>query len=85
MVSFKPGFIRQFNKLEPALQHEVISKIDLFKNKSSHASLRVHKLRGPLAGRWSFAVNYRYRIVFAWENPKSAVLLGIGDHAVYEQ
>ena len=84
-VAFKPVFIRQFNKCEPALQDEIEEKIDLFRNRKNHSALRVHKLHGPLSGRWSFSVNYRYRVVFVWETAKSAVLLALGDHAVYEK
>jgi len=83
-VIFKPAFLRQLKKLEPALQDEAIEKIALFKNSSNHSALRVHALHGPLKGLCSFVVNYRYRIVFVFEKKKiEAVLLAIGDHDVY--
>ena len=84
VVSYKPSFLREFKKLERALQHEAKEKIELFKNPANHKKLRVHYLKGPLAPRMSFSVNYRYRIVFEWEEEgRSAVLLAIGDHEVY--
>jgi len=30
-------------------------------------TLRLHRLKGPLAGRWSASVNARWRLVFAFE------------------
>ena len=84
-VSFKPSFLRQFKKLPFPLQDETHERIELFKSSANHVSLKVHKLHGELKDCYSFSVNYRYRIVFMWEvQNKSAVLLAIGDHAVYE-
>jgi plasmid maintenance system killer protein len=84
-VSFTPQFRRQFKKLSRPLQEEALEKIEAFKRVERHAHLRVHALRGAMAGRFSFSVNYRYRIVFMWETRgKSAILLAIGDHAVYD-
>jgi len=83
-VYFKPTFVRQFRALPLALQAEVIEKIELFKNHKNHTQLKVHKLKGPLAGRYSFSVDYNTRIVFIYQKPNSAVLLVIGDHDVYK-
>ena len=84
-VSFKPSFLRELKKLEPALQDEAREKIELFKNPAKHAALRVHKLKGRMTGRMSFSVNYRYRIVFKYTDTskREGVLLAIGDHDVY--
>ena len=84
-VAFAPQFRRQFKKLPKALQDEALEKIALFGNPKHHETLRVHKLNGTMEGRFSFSVNYRYRIVFMWEvKNKSAICLAIGDHAVYD-
>ena len=84
-VAFTPQFRRQFKKLPKALQEETFEKIEMFEDLSQHSSLRIHKLKGRMDGRWSFSVNYRYRIVFMWEvQNESAILLAIGDHAIYE-
>lgn len=84
-VAFKPSFLRQLKKLPPALQDEAIEKLEQFKDLSTHARLRVHKLKGGLAGNLSFSVNYRYRIIFIWEVAnESAIMLAIGDHALYD-
>ena len=83
-VCFKPTFVKQYARLEPTLKDEVKEKIKLFQNIRNHRYLRVHKLKGKLRGRYGFSVNYRYRIIFAWLSKTEAVLLGIGDHDVYD-
>lgn len=82
-LGYKPSFLRQYNKLESALQEETREKIELFKNRKNHKQLKVHKLKGKLEDRWSFSVNYSYRIVFRWESKSSVVLLAVGDHNIY--
>lgn len=84
-VSFSPAFLKVFEDLPDALQEEAFEKIELFKNPQFHKQLKVHKLSGPLNGRYSFSVNYKIRIVFTYlaVTPKEAVLLAIGDHDIY--
>lgn len=83
-VLFAPSFLRQLKLLESSLQEEVIEKIELFKDSKNHKALRVHKLNGRLRGRWSFSVNYRFRIVFYYASKKEAFFLAVGDHSVYD-
>jgi len=84
-VSFLPLFARKFNRLEVALQDEVMEKIELFKDEKNHKYLKVHKLHGVLSGRYSFSVNYKTRIVFSYLSKNEAVLLAVGDHDVYKE
>lgn len=82
-VFYTPSFIKQVGKLETDLYDEVIEKIELLKNPINHGQLKVHKLKGVLAGRFSFSVNYKTRIVFAYMSKNEALLHAIGDHSVY--
>ncbi len=83
-LGYKPSFIRELQELPPALQEEALGKIALFRGDPFLKSLRTHKLKGALKGRWSFSVNYRFRIVFRFEGKHTATLLTIGTHSVYE-
>lgn len=83
-IEYAPAFLNQLKKLPGELQYEAIEKIALFKNRSNHRQLKVHKLKGKMAGKWSFSVNYSYRIVFKWFPDGAAGLLAIGDHDVYK-
>ena len=84
-VRFLPIFIRHLNRLDPKLQLEAIEKIELFKDKKNYRQLKIHRLHGRLAGRYSFSVNYKTRIVFSYLSKNEVVLLAIGDHAVYDK
>ena len=77
-------FLRQYGRLPRGLQEEVREKIALFRSDQHHPFLKTHKLKGRLRGRWSFSVNYSYRIVFRFEGKGAAVLLAVGDHDVYK-
>jgi addiction module RelE/StbE family toxin len=82
-VSYKSSFLRALKKLSPKTIDEVEEKIKLFKTGTHDKELRVHKLHGRLAGRHSFSVNYRYRIVYRILG-QEYTLLDIGTHEVYE-
>lgn len=82
-VYFTPSFLRQLRSLPPEIQEEAIEKVDLFKDRKHHKMLKVHKLKGRLAGRFSFSANYHTRIVFNYVSANEVVLLAIGDHDIY--
>lgn len=82
-ISYKPSFVRRFNKLEAELQEEAFQKIELFKDRKNHEQLKVHKLTGRLKGYYSFSVNYKYRIIFSYLSDLKVDFLDIGDHDIY--
>lgn len=84
IVSFSPSFLKKCGKLPAELQTEVKEKISLFQQDPGHSFLKTHKLRGELRGKWSFSVNYSYRIVFQYLSKKEVVLLCVGNHDVYK-
>ncbi len=83
-IGYAPPFFRQLKVLEPALQAEVFETIELFEKNPKNKILKVHKLKGRLAGRYSFSVNYKTRIVFQFLSRWEVVLLAVGDHDVYK-
>ncbi len=83
-VSYAPEFVRLYGRIELVLQDEIKEKITLFKDRSNHKTLNVHKLHGRLRGRYSFSVNYKYRIIFEYLNKTSVALITIGTHDIYK-
>lgn len=83
-IAYKAAFFRAFKKLPHVLQNEARRSIELFVKNPHHQTLHTHKLKGALRGRWGFPVNYRYRVIFIYENKHTAVFLTVGDHSVYE-
>lgn len=80
---YTPSFVRQYKGLEENLKAEVRLKIEMFKKNVRDPSLKTHKLQGKLQGRFSFSINYRYRIVFCYDSPDEIAFLDVGDHDVY--
>jgi mRNA-degrading endonuclease YafQ of YafQ-DinJ toxin-antitoxin module len=83
-IIYAPVFVRQFKKLETALQEEVLEKIKLFQDESNHQSLKMHKLHGEFKACYSFSVNYKTRIVIDYLSKKEVALLAVGDHDLYK-
>lgn len=83
IVSFKASFLRKMNRIDEDLCVEATEKIEFLKDIRNHRLLKVHKLHGPLAGAYSFSVNYKTRIVFEYVSKTEVALLSIGDHDVY--
>ncbi len=82
-VLYAPSFLRTLASLDKELQEEAFEKMELFKNPANHRLLKTRKLKGRLAGRFGFSVNYRFRVVFMYQSKNEAILLAIGDHEVY--
>ena len=83
-ISYSPSFVKQYKKLPPLLQEEVLEKVELFKDTKNHSLLKVHLLHGKLSGYYSFSVNYVYRVLFEKVKNKEVSLLKIGDHSIYQ-
>jgi plasmid maintenance system killer protein len=82
-VAYTPTFLRMLRTLATDLREEVFQKVEQLKDAKNHQALRVHKLKGRLAGRYSFSVDYRIRIIFLIQKSQTAILLAIGDHDAY--
>ena len=82
---YAPRFVRQFKKLDADLQDEIVAKLELFKNKSNHEGLKVHKLKGHLKKYYSFSVNYSFRIVFSYGSKNDVHILSVGNHRLYKK
>ncbi len=79
-ILYTPHFLKKYAKLDKHIQTEVRTKIELFTNKVSHPSLKVHKLQN-LDNTYSFSVNFKIRIVFEYGITKNIVhFLYIGNH-----
>ncbi len=82
-IGYTTTFLRQLKALPFEIQEEVLEAIGHFADRKNHARLKVHKLKGRLAGEFAFSVNYRIRIIFEYPKAGTAILLAIGDHDVY--
>lgn len=82
-IAYSPTFVKQYGNCEKELKEEIKEKINLLKNRNNHKHLKVHKLHG-FKDRFSFSVNYKFRIIFCWLNKKEVYLLVLGNHDIYK-
>ena len=80
---FTPKFVRQWKKLSPDLQVEVEMCLQKLEQNPRDKSLKAHKLTGKLGRFMSCSVNYRYRVVFTWDDKNTIAILKVGDHSIY--
>lgn len=83
-VGFTPEFFRSLKKLTPELQENAFQRIELFRDRSNHQRLKVHKLHGKYAGFFGFSIDRKNRIMFKWISADEAKLHTIGDHPIYD-
>lgn len=71
-------------KLTPQLQEAAFRRIELFRDRSNHRRLKVHKLHGKYRGFFGFSIDRKNRIMFEWISDKEARLHTVGDHSIYD-
>jgi len=66
-----------------SLFKETLEKIEEFQNYDNHKRMSVHKLHGKKKDFYSFSINYKYRILFQYNDKNTITLLTFGDHSIY--
>jgi mRNA-degrading endonuclease YafQ of YafQ-DinJ toxin-antitoxin module len=84
IVGFTPEFLRSLKKLTPQLQEAAFKRIELFRDRSNHQRLKVHKLHGKYRDFFGFSIDLKNRIIFEWVSDKEARLHTAGDHSIYD-
>ena len=77
-------FEKKFEKLPRNVKKISVKKILLFENNPYHPSLNTHKLKGPLAGYWSFYINKNYRVLFRFLENNEVIYYDIDTHDIYK-
>lgn len=76
-------FEKSFRKLPLRIKKLAEKKDKHFRQDAFARSLHTHKLKGELAGYWSYYVNYQYRILFRFANVNEVIYYDIGTHDIY--
>jgi addiction module RelE/StbE family toxin len=87
-LTWSPAFSRAFKRLvrqNPQLRPQIENTLQQLVQDPLHPSLRTHKLKGDLSGRWSCSIDYSNRIVFKFiknssSNEEEIFLLALGSH-----
>ena len=72
---------KKFFRKHPQLLAQYEKVLQLLELNPFHPSLRLHVLKGQLAGLYSVSINISYRLVIELEiKDNQSVLINIGDH-----
>lgn len=82
-IHYAKSFVRELNRLPRELVILAAKKETLFKYNPLHPSLRLHRLKGKLAGLWSISVTGGYRIIFERMENGDLLFISIGKHDIY--
>lgn len=83
-----PAFSRTFKRLirqNPQLRPQIEAALEQLLENPFHQTLKTHKLKGDLQGRWSCSIDYNNRIVFEFvtnseSGTEEILLLALGSH-----
>ena len=82
IIFYTPEFHALWKKVPSQIRRKAINKESIFRTNIFAPQLKTHKLKGVLAGHYSFSIDYHWRIVFSLVG-KTVYFLSIGTHAVY--
>ena len=75
---------KKFLRQHPELIERYKKVLRLLELNPNHPSLRLHKLKGKLADRYSVSITMSYRIILTFAvTEKGIVLIDIGSHEIY--
>jgi len=82
-IVYSSRFADEFKKLSSEIIKIAIVKEKIFKENPLHPSLRLHALKGKLAGLWSVSLTLNYRIIFERMPNGDILFISIGKHDIY--
>ena len=83
-IAYSRDFVKQVKKLPAPIFEAALKSELLFKFNPLHPSLRLHSLKGKLAGLWSISITRGYRIIFSREDKSDILFISIGKHDIYK-
>ena len=77
-------FLKSAKRLEKQLSGKLKERDRLFRQNPFHPRLNTHKLHGRWKGYWAYSVDYRYRVIFIFEDVAVVTYYEVGPHPIYE-
>ena len=82
-IHYTTNFVKKWRKLNLQEKTKYKKKIKVFQQNPFDSKLKTHKLKGKLAGFWSFSLTYQQRILFKFLNKRKALFYDFGSHQIY--
>lgn len=84
-IFYSPQFAREYKRLPLGTKEKAKKKEEIFRKNPFDFRLKTHKLKGRLSEFWAFSIDFRYRIIFKFQNSNIVRFYAIGDHSVYNK
>ena len=83
-IYYSKLFLKNYKKLPNQVKIKFEKQEKVFQTNPFDPKLKTHPLTGLLRGKYSFSVDYHYRVVFKFESENEVWFLSIGTHAIYK-
>jgi mRNA-degrading endonuclease YafQ of YafQ-DinJ toxin-antitoxin module len=74
------NFLRRFKKLPETIKIKARNREAIFMLNPFDPRLETHKLHGKQDNRWSYSIDYHYRIVFIFLEGEDVLYTNVGTH-----
>lgn len=74
------GFLRKFEKLPEIIKAKARHREAIFMLNPFDPQLETHKLHGKQSYKWSYSIDYHYRIVFVFLKNGDVLYTDVGAH-----
>jgi addiction module RelE/StbE family toxin len=84
-IFYSPQFRREYRKLPIEVKEKARKKEKIFRKNPLDSRLKTHKLKGRLDEFWAFSIDFRYRIIFKFQDNNRVRFYVVGDHSLYNK
>jgi len=84
-IEYSPRFEQLYKKLPSKVKTIAEDKEIIFRKNPFDKRLKTHKLKGSLRNYWAFWLNYKYRIIFSFEEDDIVRFHAVGTHTIYKK
>lgn len=83
-IFYSLQFMREYRSLPTDVKEKADKKEKIFRSNPFDSRLKTHKLKGRLGEFWAFSIDFRYRIIFKFQDKNKVRFYVVGDHSVYK-
>lgn len=84
-IFYSSQFAREYRQLPLEMREKAKEKEKIFRRNHFDRRLKTHKLKGKLDGFSAFSIDFRYRIIFKFQDKNKVRFYAIGDHSAYKK
>ena len=84
-IFYSSQFAREYQWLPIIIKEKAKKKEEIFRKDPFDSRLKTHKLKGRLNEFWAFSIDFRYRIIFKFQNKDIVKFYTVGDHSLYNK